>query len=128
MIDASALLAILLREADAATIRQRIEASELRFTSPLAIYESVSRLMRVRGVSAHRAEEIVRALLDEFDARIVAVDDSMTSLALDALDRYGRGRHPAALNFGNCFAYACARAHKTPLIYKGDDFARTDIG
>jgi len=67
-------------------------------------------------------------LLDEFDARIVAVDDSMTSLALDALDRYGRGRHPAALNFGDCFAYACARAHKTPLIYKGDDFARTDIG
>lgn len=127
MIDASALVAILLRESDAAAIGQRIEAAEAPFTSPLAIYETVARLVRVRGVSAFKAEQIVRALLDEFDARIVAVDDAMTSHAVDALERYGRGRHPAALNFGDCFAYACARAHKAPLIYKGDDFARTDI-
>jgi ribonuclease VapC len=128
VIDASALVAILLREPDAAAIRQRIEAAEAPFTSPLAIYESVARLVRVRDVGAAMAEQIVRALLDEFDARIVAIDDAMTSLAVDALERYGRGRHPAALNFGDCFAYACARAHKAPLICKGDGFARTDIG
>ena len=48
-------------------------------------------------------------------------------LAAAAFDRYGRGRHPAKLNFGDCMAYAVAKAHGVPLLYKGDDFARTDI-
>ena len=48
-------------------------------------------------------------------------------LALMAFEQFGKGRHPAALNFGDCFAYACARFAGTPLLYKGDDFAQTDI-
>jgi ribonuclease VapC len=48
-------------------------------------------------------------------------------LALDAFRRYGKGRHPAALNFGDCFAYACAKHHKVPLLHKGNDFSQTDI-
>ena len=49
------------------------------------------------------------------------------ALAIDAYARFGKGRHPAGLNFGDCFAYACARHFDVPLLYKGDDFALTDI-
>ena len=72
-------------------------------------------------------EALVKEFLAEFKIEIVAVQPDMTPLALDAFRRYGRGRHPAALNFGDCFAYACAKHHSVPLLYKGDDFAQTDI-
>ncbi|MCB1543489.1 MAG: type II toxin-antitoxin system VapC family toxin [Rhodoblastus sp.] len=127
MIDASALLAILLEEPEARNVRGRIASADGPFTSPLAIYETVARLVRLYGMSPQQADAIVRALLKEYGAKIVDVDDTITPHALDALDRYGRGRHPARLNFGDCFAYACARAHDAPLIYKGDDFAKTDL-
>ncbi|MCC0006357.1 MAG: type II toxin-antitoxin system VapC family toxin [Methylobacteriaceae bacterium] len=127
MIDASALLAILLEEPEARNVRGRIASADGPFTSPLAVYETVARLVRLYGMSPQQADAIVRALLKEYGAKVVAVDDTITPHALDALDRYGRGRHPARLNFGDCFAYACARAHDAPLIYKGDDFAKTDL-
>jgi ribonuclease VapC len=127
MIDASAMLAILLNEPDGQDMALRIESANAPFTSPLAIYETVARLMNVYEMGAADAEAEVRALLAKCSAHVVAIDDSMTPLALDALDRYGRGRHPAGLNFGDCFAYACARRYTAPLIYKGDDFAKTDL-
>jgi ribonuclease VapC len=51
----------------------------------------------------------------------------MATTAAAAFDRFGKGRHPAALNLGDCFAYACARAYRAPLLYKRQDFAKTDI-
>lgn len=127
MLDASALLAILMKEPDDLLIAGRISAAEAPFTSPLAIYETVVRLMKVRSIPADEAEEATRDLLRAFDAKVIAITDDMTPLALGAFARYGRGRHPAGLNFGDCFAYACARAHDAPLLYKGNDFARTDM-
>jgi ribonuclease VapC len=61
------------------------------------------------------------------NARVVAIGDVEQRLALDAHARFGKGVHPAKLNMGDCFAYACARANGVPLLYKGDDFALTDI-
>ncbi len=58
---------------------------------------------------------------------ILPITAEIGDLALDAFDRYGKGRHPARLNMGDCFAYACARHYRQPLLYKGDDFALTDI-
>ena len=55
------------------------------------------------------------------------VPAEVRGLALEAFERFGKGRHPAALNFGDCFAYARARSARAPLLYKGDDFAQTDI-
>lgn len=55
------------------------------------------------------------------------MDPAVRHIAIDAFDRYGKSRHPAALNFGDCFAYACARHAGVPLLYKGDDFPQTDI-
>ena len=64
-------------------------------------------------------------ILTEIEVRPVPAE--VRGLALDAFDRFGKGRHPAALNFGDCFAYACARFAEAPLLYKGDDFPQTDI-
>ncbi|KST58027.1 hypothetical protein AO398_23325 [Methylobacterium sp. GXS13] len=55
------------------------------------------------------------------------VDHAVAQVAADAFARYGKGRHPAGLNFGDCFAYALARSLNAPLLFKGDDFARTDV-
>lgn len=63
----------------------------------------------------------------EFGVKVVAIEPAMTAIALDAFRRYGKGRHPAALNFGGCFAYACAKHHNVPLLYKGNNFSQTDI-
>lgn len=67
------------------------------------------------------------ALLSEQGVEVVAFDEEQLALARAAFRRFGRGRHPAALNFGDCFAYALAKARTLPLLFKGDDFAQTDI-
>ena len=69
----------------------------------------------------------MQRLLSQTQSSVVAVGDAECRLALDAYARFGKGRHPARLNMGDCFAYACARSHGVPLLYKGDDFALTDI-
>lgn len=69
----------------------------------------------------------VTTFLTQFEINSVAITPEMTTTALDAFDRFGKGRHPAALNFGDCFAYAFAKHSRVPLLFKGDDFALTDI-
>jgi ribonuclease VapC len=61
------------------------------------------------------------------EIQVTAVPPEARNHAIDAYDRYGKSRHPASLNFGDCFAYACARIAGVPLLYKGDDFPQTDI-
>ncbi|MCJ2068065.1 type II toxin-antitoxin system VapC family toxin [Methylobacterium sp. J-030] len=72
-----------------------------------------------------------RAVLDAWIAArrisIVPVDHTLAQIAADAFARYGKGRHPAGLNFGDCFAYALARSLNAPLLFKGADFSRTDV-
>lgn len=127
MIDASALCAILLREPDAPDLTGIIAKAETPFTSPIAIYETVVALMRVNAWSAEEAESAVRRLLKAASIDVCAITDHTSSVAASAFGRFGKGRHPAALNLGDCFAYACAKANDAPLLYKGDDFAKTDI-
>lgn len=69
----------------------------------------------------------VALVLDEMDARWITIDAEIGKAAVNAFDRYGNGRHRAALNMGDCFSYACAKVHGLALLYKGDDFAHTDI-
>ena len=126
-IDASALCAILLDEEDAAIIADKIEAAPLRLTSAIAAFETVRALMREGGGEPARARTIVDAFLREADVACVEIGKAELDLALEAMDRFGKGRHPARLNMGACFAYACARAHGQPLLFKGDDFSRTDV-
>jgi ribonuclease VapC len=67
------------------------------------------------------------ALLASAGSRIVEIGVAEGQLAVEAHARYGKGVHPARLNMGDCFAYACAKVHGVPLLYKGEDFAMTDI-
>ena len=70
---------------------------------------------------------VVRAFLAAASIRVVMISDSMATIAAAAVDRFGKGRHAAALNLGDCFAYAAAKAYRAQLLYKGEDFARTDV-
>ncbi|MCC6982379.1 MAG: type II toxin-antitoxin system VapC family toxin [Bauldia sp.] len=126
-VDASALLAILLDEEDASRFAEAIASAERRLTAPLAIFETVAGLMRELSIPLSVAEASVRSVV-AMDFTVMPLTDEIDRIALDAFDRYGKGRgHPAQLNMGDCFAYACARAEGVPLLYKGDDFGRTDI-
>lgn len=127
-IDASALLAILRQEPEADQFADTIEAATDCCTSPLAVFETVAGLMRERDLPRAVAEEHLRAVLTTARIEVVPITDEIGRLAVDAFDRYGKGRgHPAQLNMGDCFAYACARALRIPLLYKGNDFRRTDL-
>jgi ribonuclease VapC len=126
-LDASAMVAILVEEGDAATLTRRLEQAAEPCTSPIAIWEAVAAVARVSNVPIRAAERILDRFLEQATVRIVPITAAIGRGALSAFERYGRGRHPAALNMGDCFAYACARELDLPLLFKGDDFPLTDI-
>jgi ribonuclease VapC len=126
-VDASALLAILLDEPDRPLFEEIIESTRC-YTSPLALFETVSSLMSKKSLPRNVAEDQVRALFELGRLEMIPITEEIGHLAIDTFDRYGKGRgHPAQLNMGDCFAYACAKAHGLRLLYKGDDFSRTDL-
>lgn len=126
-VDASAMVAILVEESDAAALTKRLEQAVERCTSPIALYEAVVGVARVCNVPIRAAEMILDRFLERATVRVVPITAEIGHGALIALERYGRGRHPAALTMGDCFAYACARALDVPILFKGDDFPLTDI-
>ena len=127
-IDASALLAILWQEPEADGLADAIERAPVRCTSPLAVFETIAGMMRERTIPRTVAEDHLRAVLLAARIEIVPITEETGRAALGAFDRYGKGRgHPAQLNMGDCFAYACAKTLRLPLLYKGDDFRRTDL-
>ena len=125
-VDASVLVALLLGEPDAAMQATRLENTDDLITSPVAIWEAVTALIR-RGFMPAAAREEVMSLLDVARVGIVAIDLSGLDYALQAYAVYGKGRHAANLNMGDCFAYACAKANSAALLYKGGDFSYTEL-
>jgi len=126
-LDASAIVAILAREPDANTLMQRLATAKRVLTSPVAVFEAVLALQRIGNVPLSAASHLVDGFLGQLSADIVAIDGPVGREAIAAFERFGKGRHPAALNMGDCFAYACAHHHQVPLLFKGSDFAATDI-
>lgn len=126
-VDASALCAILLEEPDGDDLARKLAAAPYRLTSAVAVFETVRALVRVVDMDVRAARRTVMRFLDLADIASVEIGDAEREAALDAVERYGKGRHPAKLNMGDCFAYACARTHGAPLLFKGDDFSQTDI-
>ena len=126
-LDASAAIAIIAREGDAAALAGRLRQANEVHTSPIAVYETVLGLARLGQTSIQEAQAVLDRFLGEIRAQIVPITAEIGRNALSAFERYGRGRHPAALNMGDCFAYACARQLDIPLLFKGDDFPLTDI-
>jgi ribonuclease VapC len=126
-VDASAMIAILVEESDAAPLTRRLEQAAEAFTSPLGVYEAVFGVARVCNVPVSAAHSVLDRFLAQASVRIVPITAETALGAVGAFERYGRGRHPAALNMGDCFAYACAQELDTPLLCKGNDFVQTDI-
>lgn len=126
-IDASALTALLTDEAEARELLARLQQAGTRLTSPLAVWEAAIAVARVLDLPISEAAEAVESYLALVEIELVAIPPQTARIALDAFERYGKGRHPARLNFGDCFAYACARHLGEPLMFKGGDFSQTDI-
>ena len=135
-IDASAIVAILLREEGSDEIVRRIgDIKGQVYTSPIARYEATVSLARARsGQQKPTADQVVLAkdavnsLLAEVGTKDIHITSSIGDKAIDAAMTYGKTvGHAADLNFGDCFAYACAKVYRTGLIYKGNDFAKTDL-
>ena len=126
-IDASAIIAILAGEAEGPAFSARIDQATRVYTSAIAIYEAVLGIVRLRRSTVSVAASVVYGFVEQSRAEVVVIDAEIGRSALRAFERFGRGRHPAALNMGDCFAYACARSLDIPLLFKGDDFGQTDI-
>lgn len=126
-IDASALTAMLTDEDEARELLARLHQAATRLTSPLAVWEAAIAVARVLSLPISETSEAIESYLALMEIKMVQVPPETVRIALDAFDRYGKGRHPARLNFGDCFAYACARHFGEPLMFKGTDFPQTDI-
>lgn len=126
-VDASALVAIIADEQDGPSLALRLDTAELRYTSPVALYEASLALRRIRDGSVDAAAALLINFASASRIVTVPITAEIGRLAIDAFARFGRGNHSARLNMGDCFAYACARNLGVPLLCKGDDFARTDI-
>ncbi len=126
-LDASAIIGIIAREIDAAALAGRLRQANEVHTSPVALYEAVLGLARVGRMSIQDAQIVLDRFLEEVRAQIIPISAEVGRSAVAAFERYGRGRHPAALNMGDCFAYACGREYDIPLLFKGEDFPLTDV-
>ena len=127
-VDASALVAIIAGEEDQQALALRVIADDDPIWSPMSCWETISALRSSHRYTFERARIEVEAFAESRPLRLVAVGESERRIALDAYAEYGKGgRHPAKLNMGDCFAYACAKSNKAALLYKGNDFAKTDL-
>ena len=124
VVDSSALVAIFRTEPEGPVFLDLIDEAPEAVVSMVTIVETMSVLCG-RRVGATRSH--VDALILRLGLAAEDVDAFQRELAVDALLAFGRGRHPAGLNFGDCFTYALAKARCDTLLFKGDDFARTDI-
>jgi ribonuclease VapC len=122
-LDSSALVAILFGESGYLDLVDRIlEADEARISAPTLVEASLVLAGRRRSPAAE-----VEALVKELGVTVVPFGERESQAAVAAFIRYGRGRHPAALNFGDCLAYAAASVAGDSLLFVGDDFRKTDI-
>ncbi|MFT2215586.1 type II toxin-antitoxin system VapC family toxin [Rhizobium giardinii] len=124
VIDTSAIVAILRNEPQAAKLERALVASRVRLVPATCVLEARMVLVSRRG--EHALAE-VDLWLSKIEADIIPVDADLVDLATQAWLIYGKGRHPAALNFADCFSYALAKRADEPLLFIGGDFSRTDV-
>ena len=124
VVDSSALLALLLGEPESAAFARAIAADARRIASAFTILEAAIVVETRKGGSGGRELDL---LLHKAQIDVMIMDAGQVELARSAYRKYGRGRHPAGLNIGDCCSYALARFTGEPLLFKGDDFTKTDI-
>jgi ribonuclease VapC len=124
VIDTSAILAILLQEPEAEFFIHLLATDIKRLISAGTLLESMMVIEARKGESGGRELDL---LLHRAKVDIIPFDDEQAEIARHAWQRYGKGRHVAGLNFGDCFAYALSKVSNEPLLFKGNDFKQTDI-
>jgi ribonuclease VapC len=124
VLDTSAILAILQDEPQRRKFNEAIEAAETRSLSTASFVECSIILESRYGADGVRDLDLFIA---KAQVSLVPVDEEQADLARRAFRKYGKGRHPADLNFGDCFSYALSHALDEPLLFKGNDFAQTDV-
>src|SRR5579859_6580703 len=124
VIDISAVIAILLNEAERDHFIRLIEASPARLMSAANLLEA-SMVIESRKGEGGRAD--LDLLLTDAGIEIIAVTKEQVQAAREAFRRFGKGRHAAKLNFGDCFSYALAKTTGEPLLFKGQEFSQTDL-
>lgn len=124
VIDSSALIAIVTGEPERRAFIEAIVAADTRLVAAPTLLETSLVLFSRAGEG--RLQDL-RDVCARGDVETVPFGPEHVELALDAFRRFGKGRHPAGLNFGDCFSYALAKATREPLLFKGDDFSRTDV-
>jgi len=124
VIDTSVLIAIAFGEPDASSFEASMEDAEVRLISAASVLEASIVMRQKFGVSgAARLDE----LMARWPLQIVPFDADQLQWARFAVETYGRGQHPARLNFGDCFTYPLAKSSNEPILFKGTDFAQTDV-
>jgi ribonuclease VapC len=124
VLDTSAMLAVLLNEPDADAFRRAIEADPVRLLSAATLLETAIVIEARVGDAGGRELDL---LVHKAAIEVVAVDAGQADVARHAYRRFGKGRHVACLNYGDCFAYALSQSVGEPLLFKGDDFSQTDV-
>jgi ribonuclease VapC len=120
-------VAVLASEHDRAGFEIEIETSERRMTSSIVRLETAMVLASRIDISPRAAEGQFDKFLRGANVEEIAIDSAIARGAVECFDRFGRGRHPARLNFADCLSYACAKARGAKLLFKGADFAQTDV-
>lgn len=127
LVDASAIVAIVHGEAEADDFADAIDAHNDRRYCAVGAWKAAQAIARLQNISLQRATEHVANFVYEGGLRLVPIGENEHRETVGAAARYGKGHHPARLNIGDCFAYACAKTNGAELLYKGDDFALTDL-
>jgi len=124
VIDSSALIAILEDEPEAVLMAEAIAQAEICLLSAVSLVETTMVIESRHGeVAGHELDQLV----EKSAIKIMSVTPEQATIARQAFRRYGKGKHPASLNFGDCFAYALAKSLNESLLFKGNDFKQTDI-
>ena len=124
VIDSSVLIAILELEPEAEQFADAIRNDQVRLISAVSVVETAIVIENRRGSDGVKA---LNLLMDKILIEIIPVTVEHATIACQAYHNFGKGRHPAKLNFGDCFSYATAKLGNEPLLFKGNDFNQTDI-
>jgi ribonuclease VapC len=123
VLDTSAIVAIISGEFDAETLIARAERYASKLVGSPTVLEAHMVISKRKGL----AREDLETFLTRIQAKIVPFDSNQANLAVTAFERFGRGNHPAGLNFGDCMTYALSKQSGTPLLFVGNDFSQTDV-
>jgi ribonuclease VapC len=126
-VDASAMIAMIVGEGDADELADLLGADGQRLYSAVSVWETIAGLCWTYVFSISSARTVAQSFIELNDLKLVSIGERELELATQAYAEFGKGRHPAALNMGDCFAYACTKANRARLLFKGDDFTKTDI-